>query len=247
MPVTSALSPTQEGVQAVLGGFLADALPAFDVIAAQPNMVPEPKQTSFVIMSPLRANRLRTNVDSAADVRFHATFAGTSMVVSSVDFGTIVPGAWVFGVGLTLGTFVASQVSGTPGGAGTYAISAPFSLGPMVAAAGTKTVELASRFDVQIDFHSAGYEAFLAAQTVSALFRDPAGVDVFRALDPTGSITPLHADDPASRPFINAEQNYEWRWVVEASVQVNQRLSIPAQYADALAVVVKSVDAPFPP
>jgi hypothetical protein len=35
--------------------------------------------------------------------------------------------------------------------------------------------------------------------------------------------------------------------VVEASVQVNQRLSIPAQYADALAVVVKSVDAPFPP
>jgi hypothetical protein len=243
MPITSAISPTQDDVQAALGQFLMDALPGFDVISAMPNQVPEPKQTSFVIMSPLRAQRLRTNVDSDADVRFTASFAGTTMTVSAVDFGTIVPGAWVFAVGVTLGTLVESQSSGAPGGTGVYVISAPFTLASRVAAAGTKTIEIASDLTVQLDFHSDDYSAFSAAQAASALLRDPAGIDFFRDVDPAGRITPLYADDPAQRTFVNAESQYEQRWVLEAHLQVNQTLSVPQQYADAVEVELVDVGA----
>ena len=64
---------------------------------------------------------------------------------------------------------------------------------------------------------------------------------------PHYDVTPLHADDAKQMPFINENQQFEWRWVVEARVEVNDVVTLPTELGDSLAVGVISVDATFPP
>jgi hypothetical protein len=45
------------------------------------------------------------------------------LTVSAVGSGTVVAGATISGTGITTGTLIASQLSGTPGGVGTYLLS----------------------------------------------------------------------------------------------------------------------------
>jgi hypothetical protein len=85
------------------------------------------------------------------------------------------------------------------------------------------------------------------AQTVSTLMRDAFAVEQFAAQEPNYGVVPLLADDPRQRPFINAEQQVEWRWSVEAMLQANQVLSVPQQFADSASVDLVSVDAAYPP
>jgi hypothetical protein len=60
-------------------------------------------------------------------------------------------------------------------------------------------------------------------------------------------VAPLHADDPKQIPFINAEQQYEYRWVIEAHMQANQIvLGIPQQFFDVVDLNVESVTVEFP-
>jgi hypothetical protein len=61
------------------------------------------------------------------------------------------------------------------------------------------------------------------------------------------SIQPLYANDPRQIPFINGEQAYEDRWVVEALFQANVTISFAQQFADTLAVGLVSVDATYHP
>lgn len=55
---------------------------------------------------------------------FTGTGSGTTLTVTSVT-GTIFPGAFLAGTGVPSGTYIASQVSGTTGGAGVYTTSNP--------------------------------------------------------------------------------------------------------------------------
>lgn len=103
------------------------------------------------------------------------------------------------------------------------------------------SVEHSIDFVVQLDVH--GPDSGDNAQIISTLLRDEYGVTAFEG---TG-VTPLYTEDPRQLPFQNAEQQYEDRWVVEASLQVNEVVTVPQQYADALDVVLISVDATYPP
>ena len=49
--------------------------------------------------------------------------AGTTMTVSAIASGTIVPGMHISGSGVTLGTTIVAQLTGTTGGIGTYQVS----------------------------------------------------------------------------------------------------------------------------
>ncbi len=60
--------------------------------------------------------------------RFFATSSGTSMIVTSVNIGTITVGQRLTGGSIPVGTFIVSQQSGTTGGAGTYITSRSTSL-----------------------------------------------------------------------------------------------------------------------
>lgn len=242
------IAPTQSTVLTALKAFLGAVLPAgVDVIAGVVNRVPEPKSPGFVTMIPIRISRLRTNVDSDQDVRFTGSIAGTTLTVTAVDFGSIGVGATVFGVGAAANTKITALGTGT-GGVGTYTVSPAQTLSSRVLSSGARQLEQGAEIVVQLDFHTANSTSADLAQTVSTLLRDPYGVDFFAALAPPGNgVVPLYADDPKYVPFLNAEQQYEWRWMVEAHFQINQVVAVPQQYADAVEVELINVDAAYPP
>ncbi len=250
-------SITQSNVLAALRSFLIAILPAtgsdgkpISVIAAQQNRVPEPAGSDFVIMTPLRRPRIETNVDTYEDAKFTGQIAGTLMTITYVypQFsGQIAVGSVIFGAGIAAGTVVTGLGTGE-GGLGTYTVSPTQSVASTTLSAGTESIEQPTEMVVQMDVHSANVlDSGDMAQTISTLMRDTFATDFFAALaPPLNGIVPLLADDPVQRPFLNAEQQYETRWVVEARLQANPVITIPEQFADAADVGIVSVDANFP-
>jgi hypothetical protein len=57
----------------------------------------------------------------------------------------------------------------------------------------------------------------------------------------------LHADEAKQIPFVNAEDQYEDRWIVEVDLQVNAVVTAPQEFADAARVGLVDVDAVYPP
>lgn len=238
-------SPTRSDVQAALRAFLLNVLPAgTKVLAAMDNRVPEVVDGDFVIMTPIRFQRLETNIDDSADVKFTASIAGTLMTVTAVAFGAIEVGATVFGTGVAAGTVVTVPGTGT-GGIGTYTVSTSQTVSSRTMSSGAKSVTQHAEVTVQLDVH--GPKSGDSAQVISTLLRDEYGVQQFAGQSPNYGVVPLHADEPKQMPFVNAEQQYEWRWVVEAMLQVNQVVSVPQQYSDSIDVTLVSVDAVYPP
>lgn len=80
------------------------------------------------------------------------------------------------------------------------------------------------------------------AAMLATLLRTPYACDV---LGPT--VAPLFAKDPMQAALVNAEKQYERRWIVEANLQYNPVVSTPAQFADTLEVNTINVDESYPP
>ena len=109
--------------------------------------------------------------------------------------------------------------------------------------ADTKTALQPTEVTFQLDVH--GPESADHAQIISTLFRDEYAVNAFAA---SGiDVAPLHADDPRQIPFINQENQFENRWVVEALLQANQVVTVSQDSANVVEVDVISVDATYPP
>lgn len=241
------VSPTQSNVLKALRSFLLSVLPpGVECVLGQVNRVPEVKGKEYLVLSVLRNTRLRTNVDTAADCKFTGAIAATAMTVSVLTSGAIAIGATVFGTGVAAGTTVVDQVSGAPGGVGVYTVAPSQTVSSRTLSAGQMDLEQGAEYVVQIDFHSAGLQASDYAMTVSTTFRDPFATEFFAAQVPSYA-APLYADDPRQVPFINDQQQWEWRWVLEAHLQANPVVVIPQQYADEIDVGINSVDATFPP
>jgi hypothetical protein len=234
---TYAVSPPQTiGVQTTMSTFV-------DVVAAQDNRVPEPASPDFIVMTPIRRPRLSTNIDTYADVAFTASIAGSVMTVSTIQIGAIAAGTTLFGTGVVPGTQI-TALSGGTGGPGTYAVSPPQSVPAQPMAAGGATFLQPTEFVVQLDVH--GPNSGDNAQIISTLFRDAFGVDAFAALN--AAVSPLYADDPNQTPFINAEQQFETRWTVDAHLQVNEVVAgVPQQFAGVIAVGLVEVEAAYKP
>jgi hypothetical protein len=236
----AAVAPTSSNIQTALRSFLLTALPQFaagQVVAGQDNRVPEPQFADFVVMTPIRRERIETNVDSFADCAFTASIAGTTMTVSAVRLGSIGSGATLFGTGVAAGSTIISQLTGVAGGTGTYTVSPSQTAASGTMSAGSERFLQPTQITYQLDVH--GPNSADNAQVVTTLFRDQFGVDAF-ALSGF-DVTPLHADDPRQVPFINAESQFESRWIVEAHLQANQAISLPLQFADAAVVTLQEI------
>lgn len=236
------LSPIELDVRKALQSFLMSilSLPADDVILGQVNRVPEPRGANFVVFTPMRQERIETNIDAAGDAAFTASIAGAIMTVSAVQIGEIAVGAQVFGTGLASG---ATTVTGTAG-PGLYTVSPPQVAASQPMAAGQATFLQPVKLTIQIDVH--GPDSADNAQVISTMFRDPYAVEQFALLG--DDVVPLYADDPRQAPFINENQQYEYRWVVEACLQANQTVSgVPQQFAGVVDVGLVEVEAAFPP
>lgn len=238
------VSPTQSNILAALGAFLTAVLPTvaadgtpFTVLTAQQNRAAEPAGTSFAVMTPINFERLSTNADGSADVRFTGSIAAAVLTVTAVGIGTVTAGATLVGPGVAPNTVIGTQIGGTPGGAGTYNVTPSQTVGSETLSAGAKTMMQDSLITVQIDFHSADTTGGDMAQIVSTALRDEFGVDFFGALaPPLNGVVPIHADNPRQAPFINAEQQYEWRWTVDCQLEVQQIVSVPQTYTDSVTV-----------
>lgn len=227
--MTYVLVPSELQIQKTLRSFLLGLLPAgMEVVRGQDNRVPEPRGADFAVLWGLRRRRIETSADEGVDVLFMGSITGATMTIASVMRGVIVVGQAVFGVGVAVGTVVTGLGTGT-GGAGTYIVAPSQTVAIEKFSAGMEKVTQATEVTYQIDVH--GPSSANNAEMISTLFRDSYGVGNFVRLG--ASIYPLYADEPRQMPFLNAEQQFETRWVVEACMQVNQTVSnIPQEFMD---------------
>jgi hypothetical protein len=245
------ISVTQDDVFTAMRNFLRNILPAdVEVVRAPVNRVPEPVGDNYVMMIPLRRERIETNVDSWSDQAWVGSIAGTIMTVTKLLAGTITEGAAPSASSpLSTGTIVGSQISGTPGGLGTYNVSPSQSVaGGTIFQAGAGTYLQPTKVTLQLDFH--GPSSADNAQIVSTMLRDEYGVSFFGQSDQpgaAGTIIPLYADDPRYLAFNNDQQQVEERWVLEALLQVNASNLAAQQFADAVSVTPINVDVTYPP
>ena len=64
-----------------------------------------------------------TNLFSLTSASWTGAIAGTTLTTTAGGSGTLYPGVTITGTGVTLGTEIVNQISGTTGGAGTYTVS----------------------------------------------------------------------------------------------------------------------------
>lgn len=115
--------------------------------------------TSPLANCQLSTSQLGASIGLASCVQasFTGTGSGMTLTTSSVT-GFIRPGAAISGTGVPAGTTIVAQLTGTPGGAGTYQTSvATTSSGASITAAGIPNGATA---------------AFLQAETASVRYRD---------------------------------------------------------------------------
>ena len=244
--------------------FLLGILPApVEVIRGQDNRVAEPATPDFVVMTSTLQKRLAFNFVTYADCAFNASISIAGVLsVTEMLHGTITLGNQLLAVGvggvLQPGAiFVAGTITGT-GGVGDYQLS-----GTIGAVSGTKMatgVFLALQpieITIQLDVH--GPNSTNNAQIISTLFRDQYAVDVFSAFGttppgwgpipiggtlpiPYNAIAPLYADEPRQSAFINAESQYEERWIVDACLQTNQVVTVARDFADTLKITLQDIE-----
>jgi hypothetical protein len=220
------------------------------VVQGQQSRVAEPADADYIVFWPIGDPRLATNIDVFGDCTFFGQVTGSTLNVTSINFGVIQIGGSLYGSAVPTGTAILSQLSGTAsGGVGTYSLGASFTTGTgTLMAAGALFAQLGAEVDVQVDVH--GPTSHDNSTIFTTLFRDQYAIDFFKTYGtappgfPAGStgpfqlnafnysaIGPLHADDPRQVPFFNAEQQWENRWIITARLQVNQIVSVPQQFA----------------
>jgi hypothetical protein len=90
----------------------------------------------------------------------------------------------------------------------------------------------------QLDVH--GPLGFQNAGIISTMLRSGYAVDFFASRN--AAIAPLYCGDPRQMPFINAEKQYEDRYIVEANLQVNLTATTASQSARELALGLVDVE-----
>lgn len=249
-------SVSLSNVQAQLQAFLTAVLPTtgpdglpLQIILAQQNRIPAPLGTSYVIMTPIRQERIETNVDTVTDAVFTGSIAGALLTITAVDPRFNLPlakGSLLLGRGILAGTQITDFGSGM-GGVGTYAVNNAQTISSQTIAAGTQQIQQATKFTIQLDFHAADSSSGDNAQVVTTLMRDGYAFEQFEGQSPDYGVRPLLADDARQIPFLNDAQAIEWRWVVECLLQANTIVVVPQTFADAAVVNLIDVDVVYPP
>lgn len=248
--ISPIISITEPQIFTALRAFLLGVtLPNTDVIKAQVNRVPEPLNADFVLMTPLRQERLETNETSYFDNVFTGSIDGDTLTVTNISrlesplgFGLLlIDDGWPT-TRIIPGTTILSQISGNIGGIGKYAISASQSVASEIMYAGVRADLVGAKMSVQLDIH--GPNSGSNVRIIDTLFRSEIGTDSFET---SGlAIEPLYCDDAQQMPYVNDQKQYEDRWVMTAYLQFNAVVSTPQQFADELDIVLIEANGPVP-
>lgn len=141
---------------------------------------------------------------------------------------------------LATGTQILQQLTGSPlGGVGTYAVSVSQTVGSETMYAGLRVDLVQTQLSVQIDVH--GPNSGNNAKIIEGLFFSEAAYDQF--LTSGFDVHPLYCDDPRQTPFVNDQQQVEWRYSVDAHLQINPSINSWQQFADQIQVTLHVADA----
>lgn len=97
------------------------ALPGMKVYAS----FADGKASAAATGTPSGASSSAGSIAAATAIDATGSIAGNVLTITAVAAGTLVPGAIISGSGVASGTQIVSQLSGTTGGVGTYAVSIP--------------------------------------------------------------------------------------------------------------------------
>jgi hypothetical protein len=106
---------------------------------------------------------------------------------------------------------------------------------PAVAAAAAIDRSHSTSIEIQLDIH--GPTGADYAQIIGTLFRDEYACDLMQ----DAGISPLFATDGMQAPFINAEKQYENRWVMKVTLGASPIVSTPQEFAATLAATLRPV------
>jgi hypothetical protein len=106
-----------------------------------------------------------------------------------------------------------------------------------------RTVMQPTQITVQIDVH--GPASADNAQIITTLLRDDYACQIFAA---SGyDIAPLYTSEPHQIPFFNGEQQVEFRWIIDAVLQTNTKITMPQDFAASTNIGLIDVDVEYPP
>lgn len=229
----------------VLRSFLTGILPStVEVIKGEINRVPEPSSPDFAIYWPLSQDRLGTNYTTYEDVVFSGSIASGILTVSSITNGTLTPGLVLLDTTNLLqpNSVLGTQISGTAGSVGTYNIAPSQTVSSETIYEGIRSDLAAVDWCVQVDVH--GPNSGDNSRIIESLFRSDFATMQFAT---SGyDVTPLYADPPRQTPFINLENQYEYRWSIELHMQINPIVNTPQQFADQLNITLIGVKETYP-
>lgn len=213
--------------------FLVGVLPLnTPVVEGQDNRVPEPTEENYVVFWPLRYTRLSKNVDSYVDMVFVASITGDVLDVTAVDdrfAGILTVGTYVFGVDVDPLTRITALGTGV-GGVGTYTVSVDQTVPSQSMAAGKAALTQKVQVLMQCDVH--GPSSSDNAQIITTAFEDPIAERYFRPKETL--ISPLYADEPRQSPFLNGEDQYEFKWTVDLHLNAAQTVVFSQEFASVL-------------
>lgn len=240
--MTFAPVPNQATIQTAVRAFLVSILPpGIPVVQGQQNRVPEPAAGDFVVFTEMFQRRLATNIDTYADVSFTGSIAGNVLTVSAVAYGTIAVGAPLYGPTVTQFTTISGLRTGV-GGVGTYLLSESQTVASGPLAAGVELIEQSTEITFQVDVH--GISSADNAQTISTLWRDDRATLFFYENYP--QIGSLLADDPRQTPFRNDQDQIEFRWTITATLQANQTITAPQEFASQIKITIVDAQQEYP-
>lgn len=214
------------------------------IVRGQVNRTPEPSGQDFIVMWPTARDRLALNIETYADVQVTASIApggttGAILTVTEVLNGAPGAGQTIYGGSVTSGCLIVRQLTGPPGGPGTYAATPSAAVSPQTLYCGTISATQETEVTIQADVH--GPASADNAQRISTLWRSQTGVDAFAVLGV--AITPLYTSEPRQLMFDNAEQQVEERWVVDLCMQANIAIATTMQFTETLEVSVQDFPA----
>lgn len=144
------------------------------------------------------------------------------LTVTVVGSGTIVPGAAISGTGIQAGTLVTGQLTGTPGGVGTYSVNIPQTAASTTVSGtyGLLTVggSLTGTFGIGDVLSGSGGGGVTAGSTITGLGTGTGGAGTYYTQTQTVSST-----------AINATSAIETKWVCQSVGQVGELVRTSSQ------------------
>lgn len=104
------------------------------------------------------------------------------------------------------------------------------------------TLSQAIRYQIQVD--AFGPTAGDVMQQIHGVFESPDAFDFFAGQAIQG-VYPIYANSPHQAPLVDAEDEYEIRWIMDISLQYNPSLTTSVQTASTVTVGATNVEASY--